>query len=238
MRTKLIRGNILAVLVFLLSAGAGGCRFEPKPLINDITPTPAVQPVMTQEPTPTPIPAPTAFPVQNVSAPVMIRVFGSKSDSSGSFLLTNHSRSPIREIYLSSADKGQWGRNLLPRETSIREGEQVQIYYPASDSENLYDIRITDGNGSWHEIYSVNLPSIPSASLERNENWEYYFSYQDGSQSAPSDPASKTDDDDSDVENDEEEYPYEYDSDGWEVYYFDDDTDYGTGDDYWDYVSE
>ena len=72
----------------------------------------------------------------------------------------------MREIYLRAAGGSEWGKNLVPAESTIKAAEQVQMYYtPESATDAIYDMKIVDGDGNAYEIYSVELGDMESAKL-------------------------------------------------------------------------
>ena len=72
----------------------------------------------------------------------------------------------IREIYLRAAGGTEWGKNLIPAESTIKDAEQVQMYYtPDSATDAIYDMKVVDGDGNAYEIYSAELGDMEKAKL-------------------------------------------------------------------------
>lgn len=83
----------------------------------------------------------------------------------------------IREIYLRAAGGEEWGKSLVPAEATIKDAEQVQMYYtPDSARDAIYDMKIVDGDGNAYEIYSVQLSDMEKAKL-MIDNGEAYLTY-------------------------------------------------------------
>ena len=133
------------------------------------TPTPTVVPA-TVTPLPTSTPAP--------------KMIGTKTAQAKFIYLSNSLQSDIRELYLrtSGNEDGDWGKNLISMESSIKAAEQVQMYYggetsssttesgdsseSTSDSTSAnYDMKLVTADGNSYEIYSVNFGDMEKASL-------------------------------------------------------------------------
>lgn len=160
--------------VIILTAGlalmTAGCGKKEK--MAEITPTPVPTVAATPTPVPaTPTPMPTATP-----APRMI---GTKTTDSKFIYLTNNTEGRIRGLYIKTSDSGDWGKNLITGESSVKAAEQVRMYYqPKSGEAVTYDMRFLDGNGNAYEIYNVELGDMERASLKKDsEQGIYYLSY-------------------------------------------------------------
>ena len=142
----------------------------------EITPTPAATPTPTPAPaTPTPTPLPTATP-----AP---RLIGTKTADSKCIYLTNNTQKVLRRLYVKVSGAEDWGKSLIPNESSVKSAEQVRMYYTPQGEGITYDMRFVDGDGSTYEIYSVNLSDMERASLKKDEEQGlYYLSYMSVSQ--------------------------------------------------------
>ncbi len=154
----------------------GGCSLPALPkksLVLTTTPSPTPEPVITTPPTdaPTPTPSPTPTP-----AP---RQIGSASGSGGFIYMTNDAAQRLREIHLQLQDSGEWGRNLIPADSSIRGGERVRLFYPAAVEgySPLYNMQVLTEDGSLYSIYSVNFTDMETASLKRDGDGALYLSY-------------------------------------------------------------
>lgn len=91
--------------------------------------------------------------------------------------ITNSTKGEIREIYLRAAGGEEWGKNLVPAESTIKDAEQVQMYYtPDSATNAVYDMKIVDGDGNAYEIYTVELGDMEKAKL-LIDSGEAYLTY-------------------------------------------------------------
>lgn len=162
---------VAAAAMALTLAGCGGKGGE----LIEVTPTPMATPTPTVVPA-TVTPLPTSTP-----APKMI---GTKTAQAKFIYLSNSLQSDIRELYLrtSGNEDGDWGKNLISMESSIKAAEQVQMYYggetsssttesgdsseSTSDSTSAnYDMKLVTADGNSYEIYSVNFGDMEKASL-------------------------------------------------------------------------
>ena len=136
----------------------------------------------TAEVTPTPVPtaAPTAAPATSTPLPTSTpapKLIGVKTSTAKFVYLTNSTKGEIREIYLRAAGGEEWGKSLVPAEATIKDAEQVQMYYtPDSARDAIYDMKIVDGDGNAYEIYSVQLSDMEKAKL-MIDNGEAYLTY-------------------------------------------------------------
>ena len=165
--------HIIAVLGMTMILALAGCGS--KGSVVEVTPTLAATPTPTEVPaTVTPVPTSTPAP----------KVIGVKTSQAKYIYLTNSLQNDIREIYLMTSGGEDWGKNLIPSESSVKAAEQVQMYYTAdsssaSDSSEestdtttdtssasaLYDMKIVTASGDAYQIYSVNLGDMEKASL-------------------------------------------------------------------------
>lgn len=162
---------VAAAAMALTLAGCGSKGGE----LIEVTPTPMATPTPTVVPA-TVTPLPTSTP-----APKMI---GTKTAQAKFIYLSNSLQSDIRELYLrtSGNEDGDWGKNLISMESSIKAAEQVQMYYggetsssttesgdsseSTSDSTSAnYDMKLVTADGNSYEIYSVNFGDMEKASL-------------------------------------------------------------------------
>ena len=162
--------------VFMLAFA--GCGDEKA--VVEITPTPVPTATPTAVP-PTVTPAPTATP-----AP---RVIGVKTSQSKFIYLTNSLGTDLREIHLRASGTEEWGNNLIPIESIVKSGEQVQMYYTSEGSStdtsadtsansSLYDVKVVTEEGNAYEIYSVDTEDMEQATLTMDqENGVAYLRY-------------------------------------------------------------
>ena len=143
--------KLLIVLTAVTALGIAGCGKSSKE---------------TAEVTPTPVPtaAPTAAPATSTPLPTSTpapKLIGVKTSTAKFVYLTNSTKGEIREIYLRAAGGEEWGKSLVPAEATIKDAEQVQMYYtPDSARDAIYDMKIVDGDGNAYEIYSVQLSDM------------------------------------------------------------------------------
>ena len=150
--------------------------------------------VVEATPTPEATAAPTAVPVTVTPVPTSTpapKVIGVKTTDAKFVYLTNSLSSDLREIYLMTSGGEDWGKNLIPSESSVKGAEQVQMYYTPStestDSEDtsedstedtsststeLYDMKIVTSDGNTYEIYSIDLGDMEKASLTMDTDSE------------------------------------------------------------------
>ena len=159
--------KLLIVLTAVTALGMAGCGKSSKE---------------TAEVTPTPVPtaAPTAAPATSTPLPTSTpapKLIGVKTSTAKFVYLTNSTKGEIREIYLRAAGGEEWGKSLVPAEATIKDAEQVQMYYtPDSARDAIYDMKLVDGDGNAYEIYSVQLSDMEKAKL-MIDNGEAYLTY-------------------------------------------------------------
>ena len=215
----LLMGMAAAVLVL----GLSGCGKETQ-RASDVAVTPQITavPTVAATATPTPTPAPTATP-----AP---RLIGVKTDTAKKVLLTNNTNKEIREFYLKASYDEDWGKNLVPAESSIKASEQVQMYYTpvsggstedSSDgtektktAKSVFDIRLADGDGNTWEIYGAELSDMEKATIRIQEE-DAYLTYMSISEKKQKDTRNNTASDDGDY--DSEEYDSENDDEMYDT---------------------
>ncbi len=169
---------VLGISMVLTMAGCG----KKQDSVVEATPTPEATAAPTAVPvTVTPVPTSTPAP----------KVIGVKTTDAKFVYLTNSLSSDLREIYLMTSGGEDWGKNLIPSESSVKGAEQVQMYYTPStestDSEDtsedstedtsststeLYDMKIVTSDGNTYEIYSIDLGDMEKASLTMDTDSE------------------------------------------------------------------
>ena len=169
---------VLGISMVLTMAGCG----KKQDSVVEATPTPEATAAPTAVPvTVTPVPTSTPAP----------KVIGVKTTDAKFVYLTNSLSSDLREIYLMTSGGEDWGKNLIPSESSVKGAEQVQMYYTPStestDSEDtsedstedtsststeLYDMKIVTSDGNTYEIYSIYLGDMEKASLTMDTDSE------------------------------------------------------------------
>ena len=133
--------------------------------MQESTPTPKA----TATPTPTPRPSPTPTP-----AP---RAVGSRTGSAGSVKLINSTGFRFRQIYLQPETMGDWGKGLLAPETSIHNGDRIELFYPGAGEGVTFNLLFECADGSKRTIYSADLADMESAILRTDETGSFYFTY-------------------------------------------------------------
>ncbi len=170
---------VLGMTMILTFAGCGSSK-----AVVEVTPTPAATPTPTEVPaTVTPVPTSTPAP----------KVIGVKTSQAKYIYLTNSLQDDLREIYLMTSGGDDWGKNLIPSESSVKASEQVQMFYTPDDasvsSEStdesaetttsiVYDMKIITAKGDAYQIYSIDLSDMEKASLDYDEeNSTAYLTY-------------------------------------------------------------
>ena len=238
--------HIIAVLGMTMILALAGCGS--KGSVVEVTPTPAATPTPTEVPvTVTPVPTSTPAP----------KVIGVKTSQAKYIYLTNSLQNDIREIYLMTSGGEDWGKNLIPSESSVKAAEQVQMYYTAdsssaSDSSEestdsttdtssasaLYDMKIVTASGDAYQIYSVNLGDMEKATLAYDEESSVaYLRYMSLSEKKEKDTkensqqTSSSDDSSEETSSDDSSYDSSDDSSYDDSYYDDSSYDDGSYDD-------
>ena len=209
-------------------------------------------------PTPVPTATPTAVPPTVTPAP---RVIGVKTSQSKFIYLTNSLGTDLREIHLRASGTEEWGNNLIPIESIVKSGEQVQMYYTSEGSStdtsadtsansSLYDVKVVTEEGNAYEIYSVDTEDMEQATLTMDqENGVAYLRYMSLSTNSEADTrdnsqqtgyGSDTSDDSSDSYYDDSSDDYYDDSsdDYYDDSYDDSYVDAGDDDGYYDDSSD
>lgn len=161
--------KLLIVLTAVTALGIAGCGKSSKE---------------TAEVTPTPVPtaAPTAAPA--TSTPLPTSTPGTEADRCKDqyckiCLSYQQHEGRVREIYLRAAGGEEWGKSLVPAEATIKDAEQVQMYYtPDSARDAIYDMKLVDGDGNAYEIYSVQLSDMEKAKLMIDNGEAYLILYK------------------------------------------------------------
>ncbi len=166
--------KIMIALAAAAALSAAGCGSSSKDTV-EVTPTPVPTAAPTAAPaTSTPLPTSTPAP----------KLIGVKTSTAKFVYLTNSTKGEIREIYLRAAGGTEWGKNLVPAESTIKDAEQVQMYYtPDSATDAIYDMKVVDGDGNAYEIYSAELGDMEKAKLMIQDGSAYltYMSLSDKS---------------------------------------------------------
>lgn len=186
----------LAAAMTVIMAGCGSSGS-----VVEVTPTPAATPTPTAVPaTVTPVPTSTPAP----------KLIGVKTSQAKYVYLTNKLSDDIREIYLMTSGGDDWGKNLIPAESSVKAAEQVQMFYTPADSVSsestdesadtaskaVYDMKIVTAKGDAYQIYSIDLSDMEKASLSYDEEtgvaYLSYTSLADKSEKNTKDNAQQT----------------------------------------------
>lgn len=218
----------VTLCAFMALAGIG-CGKQSQEMEAAVTPVPTATPVPVTS-TPTPMPTPTEAPKR----------IGVKTDTAKYVTFVNYAGVDLREIYIQDDETEEWGKNLIPSESSIRDKEQVQMFYePQDDGE--YHLKIVTENAEEFEIYSAELDDMKQAALYIEEGSAYlkYTSISSKTEKTTTD-ADSSDDTSYDEESTSEDQSYgsdyseDYDSSGAGNggYYEDDSYDDGNGDSY------
>ena len=234
---------VLGISMVLTMAGCG----KKQDSVVEATPTPEATAAPTAVPiTVTPVPTSTPAP----------KVIGVKTTDAKFVYLTNSLSSDLREIYLMTSGGEDWGKNLIPSESSVKGAEQVQMYYTPStestDSEDtsedstedtsststeLYDMKIVTSDGNTYEIYSIDLGDMEKASLTMDTDSETaylrYMSLSEKKEKDTRDNSQQTSSSDDESSDDSSYDDSSYDDSG-----YDDSSDDGSDDGSYDESSD
>ena len=134
------------------------------------------------EPSPTPTPLPTATPVPATPTPVPTstpapRRIGTKTPQSKYLYLTNGLVEPLRELYFRGSGGEDWGKNMIPVESTVKVSEKVQLCYPPSDtSDGSYDLKVVDKKGNAYAVYGINTEDFEECTIRFEED-KAFLSY-------------------------------------------------------------
>lgn len=151
-----------AVTLCAVMALAGiGCGIQKQDMDLAVTPAPTVTPIPVTS-TPTPMPTPTESPKR----------IGVKTETAEYIVLVNNAGVDLREIYIQDEETGEWGKNLIPSESSVEDKEQVEMYYEPQE-DGKYQIKIVTENAEEFEIYSAELGDMKQTALYIEEGVAY-----------------------------------------------------------------
>ncbi len=225
MRTKqIILSSLLAAAVTL-----SGCDMFLKDSAKTDT-TDVVETVV--QVTPTEAPQPTTPPVTVTPMPTSTpapRLIGTKTTQSKYVFLTNSTNQALRQVFLKETGTEDWGKNLVPSESTIKAAETVQMFYTELSTEGAtYDIKIVDKSGNTYAIYGLDLSDMENAVYKLEDGYPYitYLSLSTKSETYSSDSEILAQDYSSSTENSSQ------DSDGSNSNGLD------SSDTTWDYESE
>lgn len=208
-----------AICTFCVVMALTGSGCGSKKTAAEVTPTPV--PTATPVPvtaTPTPMPTPTSAP----------KLIGKKTDTAKYITLINKTGVALREVYIQDPDTGEWGNNLVPADSSVRDKEQVEMYYEPLET-GSYNLKIITEKAETFEMDSVELEDMDQASLyiEDGNAFLKYMSLStksetttSGADSSEGDDSEETQDS-SNVSSNDSSYDNSYDSD------YEDSGDYG-----------
>ena len=185
MKYKCILAAGAALLMFTVSGCDLNLDFLKKENTNAVTSTPVPEENTAETPSPTPLPfTPTPLPT-STPAPRMI---GTKTSTSKYIFMTNSTENPIREIYLRESNTSEWGKNMVPSESTVKVSERVQLFYPQSDA-TYYDMKVVDKVGNAYAIYGIDLSDMESAAIRVQDGSASlsYMSVNSGRESSSSD---------------------------------------------------
>ena len=132
-------------------------------------PAPTAEPVATATPTPSPTPVPSPTPTP---AP---RKIGDKDTAAGSFIVVNNTGKRFRILQIRPESSQDWGRNLIPADSSIQPNTSFALYYPTSDS--YQQVRLVDTERVEYIMYTQPLTDMENASLLLDGAGDPYFAY-------------------------------------------------------------
>ena len=208
---------------------------------KEVTPTP--EPVATA----TPIPMPTATPLPvSTATPTPWRI-GTKTSQSSFVYLTNSTNEKIRQVYLMTYGGSDWGKNLVPAESTIRASEQVQLCYTPAAAEGgqtgSYSLKFVTQSGNVYQLDEVPLEDMQQAVLnvENDAAVLHYTSLGEKTEKTINGSGADYASNDSQNIDYDDEYYYDDDEDYDDSHYYDDedyDDSYDEQYDYNDYSDE
>ena len=169
------------LLAGLLSVLMTGCTDMRQSLVLDtrpsVTPTVSMTPMEDEALTPTPTltPMPTPTPTLTPIPTAAPRKVGNKSAAAGSVTVANKTGKRFRNLQIRTGEGEDWGRNLIPADSSILPDEIFQLYYPASGGS--YELRLIDTDRQEYIMYTQPLNDMVNASLQLDGAQDAFFAY-------------------------------------------------------------
>ena len=80
------------------------------------------------------------------------------------FTLVNKTAVEINALYVSPADKNEWGEDILGRDT-LPAGETVEIEFDPEEEAEKWDLRVEDKQGNSIEWTDLDLTEISKVTL-------------------------------------------------------------------------
>ena len=167
-----------AVVLVCSLAGCSGTQIKDELVSRIEGESQEEQPAVTSTPTP----APTATPIPATATPVPTstpapRRIGTKTPQSKYVYLTNGLAEALREVYLRGSGDEDWGKNMIPVESTVKASEKVQMCYTPSDiGGGFYDLKVVDKKGNSYAIYEINIGDFEEGTV-RVEDDSAYLSY-------------------------------------------------------------
>ena len=92
------------------------------------------------------------------------------------FHLSNNTGKTFAKIYVSPAESGSWGYNLIPRSYLYDEYETT-IYLPSSYGRTCYfDIKIIATDGTWYKFSDLNICDLYRLTVNWNSTYNTQWS--------------------------------------------------------------
>jgi hypothetical protein len=80
------------------------------------------------------------------------------------FTLDNETGVEIHALYVSPADKDDWGKDILGKDT-LGEGESAEITFHPKEDADKWDLRVEDSKGNSIEWTDLDLTEISKVTL-------------------------------------------------------------------------
>jgi hypothetical protein len=105
-------------------------------------------------------PANTAAPA-NAAAPAANAAAAGNATAANSahptLTVNNRSSTPIVHFYIGPTSSDQWGDDLFTSGDPLAAGASTEIEFDRSDTECVWDVRVTVQGGANHELRNINL---------------------------------------------------------------------------------
>lgn len=84
------------------------------------------------------------------------------------FTLVNSTGVEIHALYVSPADKNDWGKDILGKDT-LGDGQSAEIKFNAKEDADKWDLRVEDSKGNSIEWSDLDLTEISKVTLHYDD---------------------------------------------------------------------
>jgi hypothetical protein len=102
-----------------------------------------------------------------VAALIGVCVSGIVNAGDQDFVLVNKTGVEIHSVYVSPSDQEEWGEDVMGEDT-LPDGAKVEIKFSRKEKAELWDIKVTDGEGTSITWENLNLMEIAKVTLVFN----------------------------------------------------------------------